>query len=63
MKELCLQQRIGSCAGCPIQELAINKARTVLATDQPAVILRINEQYCPNGLKIQMPKRQKQSIW
>ncbi|MDP2638292.1 MAG: hypothetical protein Q8P26_04490 [Candidatus Levybacteria bacterium] len=62
MKELCLQQKIGSCSGCPIQEMAIEKMRQKSTDEKPAVVRRISNQLCPEGIIMQMPKLQKQSI-
>lgn len=59
----CLQERIGSCKGCPIQEIAINKIRAAKEGTVPSIIRRIIKAYCPEGNTMQLPKRPRQSIW
>ena len=51
MKELCLQQRTGSCRGCNILELARNLV--VKRTPGKEAAQQVQQQYCPEGSSMQ----------
>lgn len=58
----CLQTKIGSCNGCPVQEMAVEKIKHNGESPQ-AIVERISTQLCPESTTIQMPRQIKQSIW
>lgn len=57
----CLQESIGSCGGCPIQEIALEK-RVLFPVDQEHVLIdRIQKNLCPEGNTMQIPNRYKRA--
>ena len=55
----CLQEKTGSCAGCPMQNQAAEQLKRVGSID----IRSLSKQLCPEGNTMQMPRIQKRSIW
>ncbi|OGD93633.1 hypothetical protein A3C33_04170 [Candidatus Curtissbacteria bacterium RIFCSPHIGHO2_02_FULL_42_58] len=65
MAERCLQSATGSCSGCHIRDGILDNR---LRTSGDGLQLRevadlVGKVWCPEGMKIQAPKRVKQSIW
>ena len=58
----CLQEEIGSCAGCQIQEIAINRIRMASEEERPKITKRINDNLCPEGVIMQMPTIRRSSL-
>ncbi len=63
MAERCVQQYTGSCGGCPVQEILVNKIERDPELPRREAAAKIAEVYCPVGTAIQVPERVKQSIW
>ena len=56
-QERCLQIKIGSCTGCPIQEIVLERRRAVPRAEEYVLIDRVQESLCPDGIKMQIPQR------
>lgn len=63
MSERCLQQIIGSCLGCPIQEMADRRLGRNGQEPVEQVLQKVARELCPDGTSIQLAKPVKQSIW
>jgi hypothetical protein len=55
----CLQEKIGSCGGCNIQAMALEKRQLVPRDQEPALIKQMSRQWCPEGTVMILPKRPK----
>ena len=59
----CLQEHIGSCMGCPMQDLAMQRLMAVGEDQKSILIKKVSKELCPEGNKMQMPRTKKQSLW
>lgn len=59
----CLQKIIGSCGGCEVQLIAIEKIRRSPRGTESSIIDRISRDLCPSETNMQTPERSEQKIW
>lgn len=57
MERRCIQESLGSCTGCPIQEIVLMERRSVPRADEQALVERVQAQLCPDGNTMQVPAR------
>jgi len=61
--EKCPINKIGTCTGCSVQDLAKEKMVKVAPEKRGKVVNRISKELCPTGEIMQTPELPKQSIW
>lgn len=62
----CLREKVGSCAGCPVQNLALEELKTIEPDQRINTIRKISDGSCPKGNTLQVREkrpRERQSIW
>ncbi|RJQ37001.1 hypothetical protein C4559_04740 [Candidatus Microgenomates bacterium] len=63
-KSECLQQKIGTCAGCTIPGKVTDQRKKGLTLEkEPLLIAKISDEYCPQGTTMMVPKRKEQRVW
>ena len=65
MSERCLQEIMGSCAGCEIRDNLLPKRMRVLgeAQSRAEIAKRVESDWCPDGARLQLPQEQRPEIW
>lgn len=58
----CLQEKIGSCSGCAIQAIVLEKRAKVCSSDERSLVERVRQIYCPEGNRLLVPSRSKTKI-
>ena len=63
--EKCLVERTGSCTGCNILHIVLEKGRWAEPVERVRLVERIRESLCPDGDKMIVPATEwgKHSIW
>ncbi|OGH08209.1 MAG: hypothetical protein A2171_01445 [Candidatus Levybacteria bacterium RBG_13_35_9] len=56
-QERCLQTRIGTCTGCPIQGIVLEKRRAIPRSEEYVLIDKVQGSLCPDGIKMHVPQR------
>jgi len=56
-QEKCLQIKVGSCTGCPIQGIVLERRRVIPGAEEYMLIDRVQGSLCPDGMKVQVPQR------
>ncbi|MBI4037862.1 hypothetical protein HY382_02355 [Candidatus Curtissbacteria bacterium] len=59
----CLQLKIGSCRGCPVRVRAEEAMRVDRMSEVPVLVKTVANGDCPEGVSMQVPRRQEQSVW
>lgn len=59
----CLQEKTGSCQGCPIMaDLVLERTRAI-PEQREFIAQRVAAQLCPEGNRMILPEESKRSIW
>ena len=59
----CLQERIGTCGGCNIQDMVLERRRLTPRNEEPELIREMTAKWCPDGAKMQISRRPESSFW
>lgn len=62
-ERVCLQLKIGSCRGCPVEDRVAEAIRVDRQQEPFAIAKQAVNGDCPPGVMLQMPKRKEQSVW
>lgn len=59
MPERCLAQKVGSCLGCNVQEIAMSRLRRNGQKSKEDLLQVFSRENCPDGLGVQIPREGK----
>ena len=61
-KPRCLQESIGSCGGCNVQNIVLEGRKSIPLKSEVILIERVESELCPDGNKMQIQQRVEHSI-
>jgi len=61
--EKCLQQRIGSCTGCPVLGIVLDRRRSMPVAEEQELVSKVSRELCPEGTTMQVAARPESSVW
>lgn len=58
----CLQEKIGSCNGCGVQEIVLTKRQEIDTSSERMLVEKVRQTLCPEGNRLQVPYRPRRVI-